>query len=136
MNIRTLGPALMITLGGLIVVVPAGGLANGGTQVTCDTVIQVAVVDPDCCPIDATPGEVDPNECCAPPNPAQVVEPCVIDTVPDATDGPPTTEDLGSEGSGIPKTGSTDYGYLLLGGGLILGGALLLVTGRRSKQAA
>ena len=135
MKVRTIGPVLMMALGGLIVVAPSGGLANGGTPQTCDTVTQVAVVDPDCCPIDATAGGVDPNDCCALETDG-VVDPCVVDTVPETTLATPTTEDLDSGGGGLPKTGSTDYGYLLIGGALVIGGGALLVTGRRTKRTA
>ena len=35
----------------------------------------------------------------------------------------------------VPSTGSNDYGYLLIGGALVLVGGALLVTGRRPKAA-
>jgi LPXTG-motif cell wall-anchored protein len=144
MNVRTVGPALMMALGGLIVVAPGGGLANGGAQQTCDTVLLAAVVNPDCCPIDASLGEVDPNACCAPTNEG-VLQPCVVDTVQDTTVttattvttvATPTTEAVDSGGNGLPTTGSTDHGNLLIGGLLVLGGGALLVTSRRPKRTA
>lgn len=151
MKVRTVGPMLMMALGAIVLVVPSSGLVSGLVVDTCNTEVQLGTVST-CCPVETTlqplPGtqgaEAFDPACCEPLQGGEVVSPCVqdtvpVDTVPLDTVAPDTTESVdsggGSAGGNLPSTGSTDFGYILIGGALVLAGGALLVTGRRPKAA-
>lgn len=136
MKARTIGPLLMMTAGAAVMFVPSASWVGAGEQEVCDTLIiqparndvEVLNVVP-CDPCDTVPLQ------------AGVIQPCVVDTVPETTGvpetttgAPETTSGVGSGGGSLPETGSSNLGFIVLGGALVLAGGALLVTGRRTPE--
>ena len=150
MRARTLGPVLMITLGAAIMFMPATGWVGAADFDPC----QIGVSRPCPCP-DQQTGFVDPCEETTVATDAPFITLASTTTLPATTTAAATTTlapattlapttaaattttDLGSGGQGLPATGSSSSGYVVLGGLLLVSGAALLVLGRsRPAQSA
>lgn len=130
MKARTLGPILMMTLGAAFIFVPASGWAGAGDTDPCNTaptgVQQICVT--------TTTVETTTTVAATTTTVAPATTVIHADTVmPTTTLLAPTTTDIGSGGQGLPATGSTSSGYVILGGLLFVSGAGLLVVGRGKR---
>lgn len=136
MKARTIGPLLMMTAGAAVIFVPSATWVGAGEQEVCDTVlvqpardnVEEQIIEL-CDPCDTVPLQL------------EVIEPCIVDTVPETTGvpetttgAPETTSGVGSGGGSLPETGSSNLGFIVLGGALVLAGGALLVTGRRTPE--
>lgn len=137
MKARTIGPLLMMTAGAAVIFVPSATWVGAGEQEVCDTVlvqpardnVEEQIIEL-CDPCETLPAQLG------------VTEPCIVDTVPETTGVPETTTGapettsggVGSGGGSLPETGSSNLGFIVLGGALVLAGGALLVTGRRTPE--
>jgi LPXTG-motif cell wall-anchored protein len=115
----------MIALGGAMMFMPSSTFVGAG-DITPPT-------DPCELPQDAVV-ETLPPECCPPVEGPTIIDPCIVDTVPDTVvDTSPDTTDLAGSGGQIPATGTSTNTWVivLIGGALVLSGSGLLVAGRR-----
>ncbi|HTH04271.1 MAG TPA: LPXTG cell wall anchor domain-containing protein [Ilumatobacteraceae bacterium] len=130
MKARTVGPALMIVLGGAMMFMPSSTYVGAGSS---------TVTDPcDSLPSDNVAGLVagpPTTDCCIVGGPG-IIDPCVVDTIDTIVDTAPETTDTAGSGGQIPATGASSNTWLvvLIGGALVVGGSGLLVAGRRKPN--
>ena len=132
MRARTVGPALMIALGGAMMFMPSSTYVGAGSSTVTDPCASL--------PEDAVEGQGDgppTTDCCFVGGPG-IIDPCVVDTIDTIPETAPETTDTAGSGGQIPATGasSNTWVVVLIGGALVVGGSGLLVAGRRRPTDA